>query len=112
MTLERAPAEGLALLSLCAAMAVAAFRLSETQMKTPMEGPRHTTLPQWRVDLDAAGADELAALPGIGPALASTIVADRQARGPFGTLKGLDLVRGVGPLILEQIRPFVLQPPQ
>ncbi|MCE9618692.1 MAG: helix-hairpin-helix domain-containing protein [Planctomycetes bacterium] len=93
-------------------MAVAGFRLRETQMKTPMEGPLHTTLPQWRVDLDRAGPDELAALPGIGPSLAGTIVADREARGPFRTLEGLDRVRGVGPSILEQIRPFVLQPPR
>jgi competence protein ComEA len=55
--------------------------------------------------------DELAALPGVGPSLAAAIVADRQAKGSFKTLTELDRVRGVGPAILQQIKPFVLQSP-
>ena len=105
----RAPVQGLALLSLCAVAALTAVRISQAQMRTPMEGYRYTTLPAWRVDLDHAGVDELAALPGVGPSLAAAIVADRQAKGPFKTLTELDRVRGVGPAILQQIKPFVLQ---
>ncbi len=105
----RAPVQGLALLSLCAVAALTVARISQAQMRTPMEGFRYTTLPAWRIDLDHAGVDELAALPGVGPSLAAAIVADRQAKGSFKTLTELDRVRGVGPAILKQIKPFVLQ---
>ncbi len=111
MNNARAPAQGLGLLSLCAVVALCVLRMSETQMRTPMQGYRYSTLPVWRVDLDHAGVDELAALPGVGPSLAAAIVADRQANGPFKTLAEFDRVRGVGPSILEQIKPFVLQAP-
>ena len=107
----RAPVQGLALLSLCAVAALTVARISQAQMRTPMEGFRYTTLPAWRIDLNQAGVDELAALPGVGPSLAAAIVADRQAKGPFKTLTELDRVRGVGPAILQQIKPFVLQSP-
>ncbi|MSR33776.1 MAG: helix-hairpin-helix domain-containing protein [Phycisphaerales bacterium] len=108
----RAPAQGLALLSLCAVAALTMARMSQAQMRTSMQGYRYTTLPMWRVDLDQAGVDELAALPGVGPSLAAAIVADRQAKGPFKTLAELDRVRGVGPAVLQQIQPFVLQLPE
>jgi competence protein ComEA len=53
--------------------------------------------PRERIDADRAGPEELARLPRIGLALAKTIVADRQANGPFGGLSALDRVPGVGP---------------
>jgi competence ComEA-like helix-hairpin-helix protein len=108
----QAPAQGVALLSLCVVAALTVSRISQAQMRTPMQGYRYTTLPAWRVDLNQAGVDELAALPGVGPSLAAAIVADRQAKGPFKTLTQLDRVRGVGPAILQQIKPFVLQLPE
>ncbi len=58
-----------------------------------------------RIDLDRAAAAEIARLPRIGPALARAIVADREARGPFGSLEGLDRVSGVGPGLLAAIAP-------
>ena len=45
----------------------------------------------------------LARLPRVGLALAKTIVADREARGPFGALEELDLVPGIGPGLLATI---------
>lgn len=59
------------------------------------------------VDLNAAGPDELALLPGVGPSLARAIVDDRRERGPFRDLGDLDRVRGVGPGILARVRPHV-----
>jgi competence protein ComEA len=53
--------------------------------------------PGERVDLDRASAAELTRLPRIGPALAARIVADREARGPFGSLEGVRRVPGMGP---------------
>ncbi len=69
------------------------------------------------IDVDAAAADELARLPRIGPALATRIVAHREAHGPFGSLDALDAVPGFGPTTLSGIRPYVkfsgpLQAPQ
>ena len=62
--------------------------------------------PGERVDLDRAGVAELQRLPGVGPALAARIVADREAHGAFGSAAGLDRVPGVGPVLLARIAPF------
>jgi len=59
--------------------------------------------PGERVDLDRAGPAEIARLPRVGPGLAKRIVADRAARGPFGSLAALDRVTGVGPSVLAAI---------
>jgi competence ComEA-like helix-hairpin-helix protein len=63
-----------------------------------------------RIDLDRATAPELERLPGIGPALAARILADRAARGPFGTPEALLRVRGIGPRTLDRIRPYLAAP--
>ena len=59
--------------------------------------------PGERVDLDRAGPAEIARLPRVGPGLAKRIVADRAARGPFGSLEGLDRVSGIGATLLAAI---------
>ncbi len=58
-----------------------------------------------RIDVDRASAAELTRLPRIGPALAARIITNRDAEGPFGSLEELDRVSGVGPALLEAIRP-------
>jgi competence protein ComEA len=58
-----------------------------------------------RIDLDRAGAEDLARLPRIGPALAARIVAHREEYGPFGSLEALDRVPGIGPTLLAGLRP-------
>jgi competence protein ComEA len=60
-----------------------------------------------QIDLDGAPVAELARLPKVGPALAKTIVADRQAHGPFGSLEELDRVPGIGPGLLKVVAPHV-----
>ena len=67
-------------------------------------------LPGERIDLDNADVSEITRLPHVGPALAQRIVAWRTEHGPFGSLARLDSVPGVGPKLLEAIRPFVVQP--
>ena len=62
--------------------------------------------PGERIDLDRADAGELVRLPRIGPGLAKRILADREIRGPFGSLEGLSRVSGVGPGLVETIRPY------
>ena len=56
------------------------------------------------IDVNAASADDLIAVDGIGPALAQRIVQHRQEHGPFGTLDELTQIRGIGPSSLERIR--------
>jgi len=62
--------------------------------------------PGEKVDLDRAAAVDLSRLPRIGPGLAARIVADREAHGPFGSLSALDRVPGIGPSVLEAVRPY------
>ena len=62
--------------------------------------------PGERVDLDRADAVELSRLPRVGPGLSARIVADREVRGPFGSLEEVTRVPGVGPSVVEAIRPF------
>lgn len=59
------------------------------------------------INLDLASAASIESLPRIGPALAQRIVDDRKARGPFGSLAGLDRVKGVGPALQKEIAPYV-----
>jgi competence protein ComEA len=63
--------------------------------------------PTERIDADQASAVDLARLPRVGLALAKKIVADREARGPFGGLAGMDRVPGIGPGLLAVIGPHL-----
>jgi competence protein ComEA len=54
------------------------------------------------LDVNAADAAALERLPGIGPALAARIVADREARGPFRRVEDLDRVSGIGAATLAR----------
>jgi DNA uptake protein ComE-like DNA-binding protein len=63
--------------------------------------------PESPIDLDRAGVTEIDGLPGIGPALAARIVANRDSLGAFGHLEAVCQVRGVGPGLVERLRPLV-----
>ena len=56
------------------------------------------------VNINTAGAAELEALPGIGPALAARIVEYRDGHGPFASVDDLTDVPGIGPAKLEALR--------
>ncbi|MCG6872653.1 MAG: helix-hairpin-helix domain-containing protein [Gammaproteobacteria bacterium] len=58
------------------------------------------------VNINTADANRLAAnINGVGPVLAQAIVAHRQAHGPFRSPEALLAVKGIGPRLLERIRP-------
>ncbi len=59
------------------------------------------------VNINTATADELKALPGIGPKTAAAVVVDRNDNGPFRTLDELTRVKGIGQGKLGKIRPFI-----
>jgi competence ComEA-like helix-hairpin-helix protein len=56
-----------------------------------------------RIDLNRASAQELEALPGVGPAIAERIVEYRREHGPFSSFEDLEEVSGIGPRIRERI---------
>ncbi len=60
-----------------------------------------------RTDLDVATESDVQQIPGIGPATARRIVANRDSLGPFRTLENLHRVKGIGPATLQKLAPFV-----
>jgi DNA uptake protein ComE-like DNA-binding protein len=70
--------------------------------------PRASPSPAGPIDVDRADSAMLERLPGIGPALAARIVADRGAIGPFGSGEGLQRVRGVGPALWRRLEGLVI----
>lgn len=59
------------------------------------------------LDLNRATAEELAELPFIGPARASSILAERERRGRFRFVEELREVIGIGPFIFDAIKDLV-----
>ena len=71
------------------------------------QSPTPDAQPPAPLDVDRASAEELDRLPGVGPALAARIVADREVNGAFGSLAALDAVSGVGPTLIKRLAPHV-----
>jgi competence protein ComEA len=63
--------------------------------------------PRGAVDVNAAGADDLAAVPGVGRAVAARIVEMRERVGPFDSLDELLDVAGMTDERLERARPYL-----
>ena len=59
------------------------------------------------VNLNVATAEQLDTLPGIGPATATKIIADRDANGPFASVEDLGRVAGIGPKKLEELKDLI-----
>lgn len=59
------------------------------------------------VNLNTATADQLDALPGIGPVLAQRIIDWRGAHGGFHSVRDLDQVSGIGDSIYAELEPLV-----
>jgi competence protein ComEA len=73
----------------------------------PVAGSAGTPSAGAPVDLNTANADQLDALPGVGPATAAAIIKDREAHGAFRSVDDLGRVRGIGDAKLEQLRDLV-----
>ncbi len=66
-----------------------------------------TAPPMAMVDLNTATADQLDTLPGVGPATAQAILAERVRRGRFASVEELLEVRGIGEAKLDALRDLV-----
>lgn len=64
-----------------------------------------------KININFATAQELDELPGIGEAKAGTIVADREKNGPFRSVDDLLRVKGIGPKLLEKMKPSIVVAP-
>ncbi|PWV98409.1 comEA protein [Paenibacillus cellulosilyticus] len=64
-----------------------------------------------RIDINHATAQQLDELPGIGPAKAAAIIADREANGLFRSVDDLDRVKGIGAKMIEKLRASVVALP-
>lgn len=60
------------------------------------------------IDINRADADLLDTLPGVGPATAAAIVAERERNGPFLGVDDLERVPGIGPSRLAGLRDLVV----
>jgi competence protein ComEA len=77
---------------------------AEARANTPLS-------PGERVDPNFADAAELRRLPGIGPAKAAAIVAERRRGGPYASLEDLRRVPGLGPTTIERLAPHLALAP-
>ncbi len=59
-----------------------------------------------KVNVNTAGAEDLALLPRVGPAVAQRILEYREENGKFESIEDLMLVRGIGEKTFELIAPY------
>jgi len=74
---------------------------------TAANGGASAPTPEDPVHLNAASAERLRALDGIGSALSKRIVEYRSTQRPFQRIQELRRVRGIGPQTLATLRPVV-----
>ncbi len=87
-----------------AALAVAeSIRAEEERRRRPLGKGE-------RIDLNSADEVELDRLPGVGPALAKAILAQRQREGPYWNLGDLERVPGLGSSTVRRLAPFTTLP--
>ena len=60
-----------------------------------------------KIDINNADEKMLTKLPGVGSTTASRIHEYRKVNGPFKSVDDLLKVKGIGPKVLDKIRPFV-----
>ncbi len=96
-------------------MAIFALLLQAAGRPVPYPGPAdHATsvpAPVPSIDPNRASMAELDLLPGIGRGLARRIILHRQASGAFQSAADLERVPGIGPILLQRIRPQLLFAP-
>lgn len=60
-----------------------------------------------KININDADQSKLTQLPGVGPKMATRIIDYRTENGPFKSVDGLLNVKGIGPKVLQKLKPFV-----
>lgn len=76
-------------------------------LSAPIEEDDEPKRPDGLIDLNLATAAELELLPGIGASKSETVVANRNAKGPFASVDDLNRVPGFGEKTIERLRPYL-----
>lgn len=80
---------------------------AEGEAPEPSEGSPSSDEEPLSVNINTATAEELEALPGIGPAIAERIVTYREEHGGFYDVTELTEVSGIGEKTLQNLLPYV-----
>ena len=59
------------------------------------------------LDINTASKSDLLTLPKIDPVTAESIIRYREDFGSFNTIEDLLNIKGIGPKILDQLKPFI-----
>lgn len=92
------------MMAVIAAVALSATGLS-AQSKAPAPKPTATAVAP--VNLNTATAEQLAAIPGVGPKMAERIIDYRQKNGGFKKIEDLMNVSGVGEKSFLKMKPLI-----
>lgn len=98
---------GFLLIALLVLLAAFRWKLSgggRTEIEIVSQQPREYF---YTLDVNKASWVEWAQLDGIGEKLAKRIAKDREDRGPFESVDEVRRVRGLGPKLIEKLRPFL-----
>jgi len=108
MKLTRGDRRWISIFMTATAVMILCFALRSTGMvpldRLPYEPPAISSAGgAGLVDVNAAGLEELMALPGIGEVRAQAILDDREANGPYRYPEDLIRVKGIGEGVLDGI---------
>ena len=95
--------------------AIRQTRSDSASVRLPFDGLSTENAPlipeELRININAAGTDELTLLPKVGPVLAQRIITEREQNGTFRFPEDLTAVSGIGLKTLESIRPYITLSP-
>ena len=60
-----------------------------------------------KISVNSADRTQWESLPGIGPYRAQRIMEERRARGGFQSVEDVRYIKGIGPYVFNQIRPYL-----
>lgn len=93
--------------SIAAPQQIATPKIEATTPAPEPARPKPVAAAATRLNVNTATQAQLELLPGVGPALAQRIIADREKNGPYTAIDQLDRVKGIGPKTIEKLRPHL-----